>query len=78
MDLHIDFDGVYSSNGPGSAPSGSGDSHQNEGFLKSTWHRLTNQHKPTESPKDPKDSDPPKKDGSGSNRDEPKKASGSG
>lgn len=49
--------------------------HQNEGFIKSTWHKITGQHDhlQADSPSDSKPVDAEKKD-----QDEPKKASGSG
>lgn len=67
----------YSNNPPtGSGSTGSpGDSHKNEGFLKSAWHRLMNQHKPADTAKGPEAS---KKDSSESDHEEPKKASESG
>jgi molecular chaperone DnaJ len=64
---------------PGSGASGSTeDSHKNEGFLKSAWQRLTNQHKSPE-PKatDASKKDAPKKE-TNDHHDEPKKTSGSG
>ncbi|EEP77561.1 hypothetical protein UREG_02410 [Uncinocarpus reesii 1704] len=69
-----------------SQPKSAEDPHKGEGFLKAAWHRLTNhQHKPSESSPDGKSNDSQKKDSdSKSNRDHPndrnesKKASGSG
>lgn len=65
----------HSDNPPSSGNGGSTtDSHKNEGFLKSAWHRLINQHKSPE----PKTTDTPKNDAPKKNddhRDEPKKAS---
>ncbi len=58
-----------------STPSTKAEDHKNEGFLKSTWHRLTHQHdslEPEKQEKDGKPESPEKED------DEPKKASGSG
>ncbi|KAK2740732.1 hypothetical protein FQN57_005964 [Myotisia sp. PD_48] len=64
------------------------DSHKNEGFLKSAWHKLTNQHRPNDSeePKNPDTKAGDTKTGdtkTGQNNqnnqnDESKKASGSG
>ncbi|KAL8709291.1 MAG: hypothetical protein Q9220_005884 [cf. Caloplaca sp. 1 TL-2023] len=50
------------------------DDHKNEGFLKSTWHKLTHQHSSTL-----EKAAPPNLDGDGKESDEePKKAAGSG
>ncbi|KAL8723316.1 MAG: hypothetical protein Q9225_000368 [Loekoesia sp. 1 TL-2023] len=49
------------------------DSHENEGFLKSAWHRLTNQHK--DAPSKPAPSPPDA--GNKTEDEEPKKAAGS-
>lgn len=61
--------------------SASDDSHKNEGFLKSAWHKLTHQHKSRE-PSDKKDSgsnaENPNKSNDSPQNDESKKASGSG
>ena len=64
----------YSSDSTASSSSSSADAHQNEGFLKSAWHKLTHQHDNllTEEPKAR-----PKTDEKGS-EEEPKKAAGSG
>lgn len=61
----------------GGSPGSPGDSHKNEGFLKSAWHRLTNQHKPADKAKS-STSDASKKDSTESDHEEPKKASESG
>lgn len=47
--------------------------HENEGFLKSAWHKLTHQHDNVDGEKDQKSKEQESKDD-----DEPKKASGSG
>ncbi|KAI6364516.1 hypothetical protein MCOR25_005647 [Pyricularia grisea] len=64
---------------PGSETSGSttdADSHQNEGFLKSIWHNLTNHpaHRKSESSSEAASGESSKSSG----KDEPKKGSGSG
>jgi molecular chaperone DnaJ len=60
---------------PSASDQSSADSHKNEGFLKSAWHRLTNQHKDV-----PENNDSNKKSQSDAKQDEPEKknASGSG
>ncbi|KAA6415107.1 MAG: chaperone [Lasallia pustulata] len=61
---------------PASSASGA-ESHKNEGFLKSAWHRLTHQHDDLPSP----NGSPPaggSKAGDKAEEDEPKKAAGSG
>jgi len=61
-----------------SDPGSGGDPSQNEGFLKSAWHRLTNQNGNRSSPAG-KHQDSSSKDSGDSNQaDSPKKASGSG
>ncbi|KIW33094.1 chaperone DnaJ [Cladophialophora immunda] len=56
-----------------SKPSNKAADHKNEGFLKSTWHRLTHQHDNLEPGKPGKEKEAEPQD-----EDEPKKASGSG
>lgn len=72
----LDTNRNYSNVPPSSGSTGtSGDSHKNEGFLKSAWHRLTNQHKPADTAKS---ADTSKKNASDSDHEQPKKASESG
>ena len=54
-------------------PSNKAKDHENEGFLKSTWHKLTHQHENLKTEEDQKSKAQESKDD-----DEPKKASGSG
>ncbi|KAN0079103.1 hypothetical protein V8E54_005616 [Elaphomyces granulatus] len=57
---------------------GSGDPQKDEGFLKSAWHRLTNQHGNQPSPTGKHQDSNPKDSGDSNQADSPKKASGSG
>ncbi|KAI9763458.1 MAG: hypothetical protein M1835_007806 [Candelina submexicana] len=63
-----------SSSSPPSASSTGRDSHKNEGFIKSAWHKLTNQHGHPETEKDAQSTS----DKQLREEKEPKKASGSG
>jgi molecular chaperone DnaJ len=68
------------SDAPPSAGTGGSteDLHKNEGFLKSAWHRFTNQHKSSEpKPTDASKKDTPKKDND-DHHNGPKNASESG
>jgi molecular chaperone DnaJ len=60
-----------------SSPSNKTSDHKNEGFLKSAWHKLTNQHENLE-PDTGEGKKNNKNQDSSSQDDEPKKASGSG
>lgn len=57
-----------------STPSSPADSHKNEGFLKSAWHRLTHQHDNTST----KPASPASDAEAKGEDEEPKKAAGSG
>ena len=71
----MNFDGPEAAAGDGSAE----DSHRNEGFLKSAWHKITGQHdfKPNEEGNASLAKDQEHEKGP-SEQEEPKKASGSG
>jgi molecular chaperone DnaJ len=60
---------------PSEPPKSTDDSHKNEGFLKSAWHRLTHQH---DSNPEKKDAEPKQQQEASNQDEEPKKASGSG